>query len=106
MPICDEWTLVNNMNLAPEVVAKSDAFGTVIYNNELWDSIKKIAMIKANGIDGDASFTEKVMFGLNIALRKMAEEAALQDKSLVIGDKEGNAKLVPAKELLKTLPKK
>jgi hypothetical protein len=29
------------MNLAPEVVAKSDAFGTVIYNNELWDSIKK-----------------------------------------------------------------
>jgi hypothetical protein len=59
-------------------------------------------MIKANGIDGDASFTEKVM--LNIALRKMAEEAALQDKSLVIGDKEGNAKLVPAKELLKTLP--
>ncbi|WP_090560197.1 zeta toxin family protein [Pedobacter hartonius] len=41
MPICDEWTLVNNMNLAPEVVAKSDAFGKMIFNNELWDSIKK-----------------------------------------------------------------
>jgi len=63
-------------------------------------------MIKANGIGENATFTEKVMFGLNIALRKMAEEAALQNKSLVIGDKEGNAKLIPAKELLKTLPEK
>ena len=45
------------------------------------------------------------MFGLNIALRKMAEEAALHDEDLVIGDVEGNAKLVPAKDLLKTLPR-
>lgn len=63
-------------------------------------------MIKANGMAENATFTEKVMFGLNIALRKMAEEAAFYDKSLVIGDKEGNAKLVPAKDLLKTLPEK
>lgn len=47
----------------------------------------------------------KVMFGLKIALRKMAEEAALHDESLVIGNKDGTVKLVPAKELLKTLPK-
>lgn len=40
MPICDEWTLVNNMNLAPEVVAKSDVFGKMIFNNELWDNIR------------------------------------------------------------------
>lgn len=44
------------------------------------------------------------MFGLKIALRKMAEEAALHDESLVIGDKEGNVKWVPARELLKTMP--
>jgi len=61
-------------------------------------------MDKNTQIDQDATFTEKVMFGLNIALRKMAEEAALHDESLVIGDLEGKAKWVPAKELLKTLP--
>lgn len=61
-------------------------------------------MDKTIKIDQDATFTEKVMFGLNVALRKMAEEAALHDESLVIGDLKGNAKWVSAKELLKTLP--
>ncbi|WP_158800641.1 hypothetical protein [Pedobacter sp. L105] len=62
-------------------------------------------MNNTNGINQDSTFTEKVMFGLKISSRKMVEEAALHNRSLVIGDKEGNAKLVPAKELLKTLPK-
>jgi len=58
------------------------------------------------GLNQDSTFSDKVMVGLKIALRKMAEEAALNDESLVIGDKEGNVKWVPAKELLKTLPEK
>ena len=62
-------------------------------------------MDKPSDIDQNATFTEKVMFGLNIALRKMAEEATLHDESLVIGDKYGKAEWIPAKELLKTLPK-
>jgi len=62
-------------------------------------------MNETKGLSQDATFSEKVMFGLNIALRKMAEEAALHDEDLVIGDVEGNAKLVPAKDLLKTLPR-
>ena len=47
----------------------------------------------------------KVMIGLKRALRKLAEEAALNDESLVIGDKDGSVKSVSAKELLKTLSK-
>jgi predicted ABC-type ATPase len=39
MPLCDEWTLINNMDLAPEVIAKYDDFGKTIFNNELWDTI-------------------------------------------------------------------
>ena len=58
-----------------------------------------------NGLNQDSTFSDKVMVGLKIALRKMAEEAALHNESLVIGDKEGNVKLVPAKDLLETLPK-
>lgn len=62
-------------------------------------------MDKSTGISPDSTFTDKVMFGLKIALRKMAEEAALHDESLVIGKKDGTVEWVPAKELLKTLPK-
>jgi len=61
-------------------------------------------MDKSNDINQDSTFADKVMFGLKIALRKMAEEAALHDESLVIGQRDGSFKLVPAKELLKTLP--
>jgi hypothetical protein len=53
----------------------------------------------------DATFTEKVMIGLKKALRKLAEETAANNENLIIGDKEGNIKSVPAKELLKTLSK-
>jgi hypothetical protein len=62
-------------------------------------------MDNAQGITSESSFADKVMFGLKIALRKMTEEAALHDESLAIGYKDGMCELVPAKELLKTLPK-
>jgi hypothetical protein len=48
----------------------------------------------------------KVLDGLNRALRKLAENAAANDEELIIGDKDGNIRSVPAKELLKTLPKR
>lgn len=40
MPICDEWILVNNMDLVPMIVAKYDGVGKTIYNPELWNNIK------------------------------------------------------------------
>jgi predicted ABC-type ATPase len=39
MPICDEWTLVDNMDLIPEVIGKSDSFGKTVFNDELWNKI-------------------------------------------------------------------
>lgn len=62
-------------------------------------------MEKAKEINSESSFTDKIMFGLRIALRKMTEEAALHNRSLVIGNNDGTFELVPAKELLETLPK-
>lgn len=47
----------------------------------------------------------KVITGVNKALRKLAESSAANNENLIIGDKEGNVKSVPAKELLKTLNK-
>lgn len=50
------------------------------------------------------SFTDKILYGVQKALRKLAEEAAARDESLVVKI-DGEIKEVPAKELLKTLPK-
>ncbi len=48
-------------------------------------------------------FAEKVLYGVNKALRKLVETSAANNESLVIGDGKGNVKSVPAKEILKTL---
>lgn len=62
-------------------------------------------MERPDSLIQDGTFTDKVMVGLKKALRKLAEEAAINNEDLVIGDKEGNTKSVPAKDLLKTLSK-
>ncbi len=55
-------------------------------------------------IPSNASFSAKVLFGVKKALRKLAEETAAKEGSLVVKI-DGEIKEVPAKELLKTLPK-
>ena len=50
-------------------------------------------------------FSNKIISGVNKALRKLVETSAANNESLVISDGEGNVKSVPAKELLKTLSK-
>lgn len=52
----------------------------------------------------NASFSERVLFGVQKALRKLAEETAAKGGSLVVKI-DGEIKDVPAKELLETLPK-
>jgi len=52
---------------------------------------------------GIEELSEKILRGLKIALRKLVERSAAQNKSLVIGDKDGTIKIVPAKDLLETL---
>lgn len=44
--------------------------------------------------------TEKVLTGLRKALRQLIESSAVNNESLVIADKDGTIKTVPAKELL------
>ncbi|HAL82517.1 MAG TPA: hypothetical protein DCO83_10010 [Mucilaginibacter sp.] len=61
-----------------------------------------IAQTKSTDLD---EFGEKILYGVNKALRKLVETSAANDGSLVISDGKGNVKSVPAKELLKKLPK-
>jgi predicted ABC-type ATPase len=39
MPVCDQWTLIDNMNLSPEVIAKYDSFGKTIFNERIWNTM-------------------------------------------------------------------
>lgn len=46
---------------------------------------------------------DKIVVGVNKAVKNMIEESALRDESIVIGEKNGQARRIPAKELLKSL---
>jgi predicted ABC-type ATPase len=39
MKVCDAWTIVDNMDLEPEIIAKSDSFGKMVINTEIWNTI-------------------------------------------------------------------
>jgi hypothetical protein len=43
---------------------------------------------------------EKVLQGMKKALRKLVETSARNNEDLVIGDKDGKIKIIPAKDLL------
>ena len=47
-----------------------------------------------------SELSEKVLTGLRKALRRLIENSAANNESLVIADKDGNIKTVPAIELL------
>jgi len=46
---------------------------------------------------------EKVLEGMKKALKKLVETKAKNNQDLVIGDKDGNIRTVPAKDLLNTV---
>lgn len=53
-----------------------------------------------------SELSEKVLRGLRKAFRKLVEISAANNEELVVGDKYGNFKSVPPKDLLKNLPEK
>jgi predicted ABC-type ATPase len=41
IPICDNWLVIDNMDLVPEVVAQgSNQLGETIINNDIWKTIR------------------------------------------------------------------
>ena len=63
-----------------------------------------MALNSSTSFPSGASFSEKLLYGVQKALRKLAEETAAKGGSLVVKI-DGEIKDVPAKELLKTLRK-
>lgn len=40
-PIGDRWVILDNMKLVPQPIVKRDEFGETVFNDELWDIIKR-----------------------------------------------------------------
>jgi hypothetical protein len=49
--------------------------------------------------------SEKLLQGIRKALRQLVEKSAANGESLVIGDKDGKIKTIPAKDLLDSIQK-
>lgn len=62
-------------------------------------------MIISNKKTDISEFASKILEGINKAHRKLVETSAANNEELIVGDSNGGFKSVPAKELLKTLPK-
>ena len=39
MPVCDEWTLIDNKDLNPGLIAKYDSFGKMIVDEKTWKTM-------------------------------------------------------------------
>ena len=50
-------------------------------------------------------FSEKILEGMRKAIKKLVETSAKMDQELVIRDKDGQIRSVPAKDLLHTVEK-
>lgn len=50
-----------------------------------------------------AEFSEKILEGMRIAIKKLVEKSAANNEELIIGTEDGSFKSVPAKDLLDSL---
>lgn len=54
----------------------------------------------------NTELSERVLQGISKALRKLVETSAANGESLVIGDKDGKIKIIPAKDLLSSFERR
>jgi predicted ABC-type ATPase len=100
-PVVDHWTVIDNLNAAPKIITRGSAIeDNLILNSELWNIFleqSKVMEDKSIYLD---EFSKKILLGTRMAIKKLVETSAKMDEELVIGDKDGKPKSVPAKDLL------
>jgi hypothetical protein len=94
----------------PEATSNIIARGSIggdntILNSELWSIfLEQRNFMEEKNIYLD-EFSEKLLVGLKMAFKKLVETSAKLDEELVIRDKDGKVKSVPAKDLLHRVQK-
>ncbi|WP_291926532.1 zeta toxin family protein [Chitinophaga sp.] len=104
IPICHHWIVIDNMNiLAEEIIVGSFNNVKMVIKSTFGILFWSKADIMSNKEKELMEFSDKVMQSMKKAMRKLVEASAVQNKKLIVGDKDGNPISVPAKELLKKL---
>lgn len=106
IPIVDNCTVIDNMDLEPNIIARgSSKEDKMILNSELWNIfLEQRNFMEDKNIYLD-EFSEKILEGMKMAMKKLVETSAKNNEELVIRDKDGTIKSVPAKDLLHLVQK-
>jgi predicted ABC-type ATPase len=106
VPVVDYWTVIDNMDVEPRIIARGTMEkDKMIFNSELWSIFSKQSHFMEDKNIYLDEFSEKILAGMKIAMKKLVETSAKNDEELVIRDKDGNIKSVPAKDLLHIVQK-
>ena len=105
MPIVDRWTVIDNMEVVPTIIARGSREEETILNSELWNIFSNQSNFMEDKNIYLDEFSIKILEGMKIAMKKLVETSAKMDEELVIRDKDGQIKSVPAKDLLHLVQK-
>ena len=105
IPVVDNWTVIDNMDVVPKIIARGSKKEEMILNSELWSILSKQSNFMEDKNIYLDEFSEKILEGMKIAMKKLVETSAKNDEELVIRDKDGQIKSVPAKDLLHLVQK-
>jgi predicted ABC-type ATPase len=106
LPIVDRWSVIDNMDVEPNIIARGAMNDDkMILNSELWNKFIDQRNFMEDKIIYHDEFSEKLLEGLKKAMKKLVETSAKNDEELVIRDKDGKIKSVPAKDLLHLVQK-
>lgn len=104
--VVDNWIVIDNMNAVPNIIARgSGKEDKIILNSDLWSVfLEQRSFMEDKNIYLD-EFSEKVLYGVQKAIKKLVETSAKMGEELVIRDQDGKIKSVPAKDLLHLVQK-
>jgi predicted ABC-type ATPase len=106
VPIVDNWAVIDNMDVEPNIIARgSTKDDKMILNSELWNIFSEQRNFMEDKNIYLDEFSEKILAGMKMAIKKLVETSAKNDEELVIRDKDGKVKSVPAKDLLHIVQK-
>lgn len=104
--VVDNWIVIDNMNAVLNIIARgSGKENKIILNSDLWSVfLEQRSFMEDKNIYLD-EFSEKVLYGVQKAIKKLVETSAKMGEELVIRDQDGKIKSVPAKDLLHLVQK-
>ncbi|OQP58790.1 zeta toxin family protein [Niastella populi] len=105
-PIVDNWAVIDNMDIEQNIIAKGSGNGDkLILNAELWNIFSNQSKVMEDKTIYLDEFSEQILEGMRKAMKKLVVTSAKMDEELVIRDKDGQVRSVPAKELLHIVEK-